>query len=191
MNVFAYVGGNPLRWVDPAGLDYDPRYGEVQPGDVAPNPYNVVGLESHTSTWEIGEPAEPGDRNWWDLLEAGHYFGTGFGEEAVDYYACKYNETGNPLYKVGGVVAELWMPETWMETASLLSLAQLAQWTGISKLGPSVTWKGGEIVITNSAGKQIFRLNPFGSRKYDNPYSKWPHYHRPPMKWHRPWQKGW
>ena len=57
------------------------------------------------------------------LNTLGHWLGTGYGEEAAMWYAEKYNQTGNPLYMIGGLFASLWTPETWLATAGTLLTA--------------------------------------------------------------------
>jgi hypothetical protein len=41
------------------------------------------------------------------------------------WYAERFNETGNPIYFVGGVFAALWTPETYIQTAITLAAAPL------------------------------------------------------------------
>ena len=53
----------------------------------------------------------------------GHYLGTGYGAEATIWYAERFNDTGNPIYFVGGVFAALWTPETYIQTALTLAAA--------------------------------------------------------------------
>jgi RHS repeat-associated protein len=53
----------------------------------------------------------------------GHYLGTGFGAEATMWYADRFNDTGNPVYFIGGVFAALWTPETYVQTALTLTAA--------------------------------------------------------------------
>ncbi|MDD5174082.1 MAG: DUF6531 domain-containing protein [Candidatus Omnitrophica bacterium] len=67
-----------------------------------------------------------GEKPWWQKLEEGYYYGTGFGEEAAEWYAQQYVETGNPLWVVPGLFASLWTPETWMSTLDTLLLAAQA-----------------------------------------------------------------
>ncbi|WP_028315502.1 RHS repeat domain-containing protein [Desulfatibacillum aliphaticivorans] len=54
------------------------------------------------------------------LHDAGRFVGASQGEAATQWYAEKYNETGNPIYLVGGTVAALWTPETYADTAMTL-----------------------------------------------------------------------
>ncbi|MDH4223266.1 MAG: RHS repeat-associated core domain-containing protein [candidate division Zixibacteria bacterium] len=85
------------------------------------------------------EKDECADINWWEKLEQGYYYGTGFGEEALEWYAKKYVETGKWYYKVGGAVAALWTSETWLYTASGIAAMGFAQSSGLSSKGP---WLG-------------------------------------------------
>ena len=55
----------------------------------------------------------------------GRILGTGFGEEATLWYAQKYNETGAWYYAVGGSIAALWTPETYVQTVITLATAPL------------------------------------------------------------------
>ena len=60
------------------------------------------------------------DKPWWEKLRDGYYFGTGFGEKALEWYAQKWAETGNPIWAVPGSFAALWTPETYQATAGTL-----------------------------------------------------------------------
>ncbi|MFA4916433.1 MAG: RHS repeat-associated core domain-containing protein [Syntrophales bacterium] len=77
VNLYAYVGGNPIMGIDPLGL-----------------------CGKNTS---------------------GNWIGTGIGENSAEWYANKYNETGNIAYAVGGSLASLWTPETYVKTAATLA----------------------------------------------------------------------
>ena len=86
------------------------------------------------------------DENWWDQLERGNYYGTGFGDEATDWWAEQYNNTGewynDPMwwyYGGGGLSASLWTSDTWTGTASALAGAGITQVVGIAGMGP---WMG-------------------------------------------------
>lgn len=73
------------------------------------------------------------DRSWWEKLEEGYYYGTGWGTEAVDYWANRYTETGNWAYAVPGAWASLWTPETyqatgWTLTGSYLFVKNVPNW---------------------------------------------------------------
>jgi hypothetical protein len=56
----------------------------------------------------------------------GHYAGTGFGAEATTWYAEQFNDTGNPVYFLGGAFSALWTPETYLQTAIALAAAPYA-----------------------------------------------------------------
>ncbi|MCK4428370.1 MAG: RHS repeat-associated core domain-containing protein, partial [candidate division Zixibacteria bacterium] len=57
-----------------------------------------------------------GEKPWWENLEEGYYYGTGYGQTALEWYAQRYSETGNPFYAAGGGIAALWTPETYQQT---------------------------------------------------------------------------
>jgi hypothetical protein len=100
MNLYAYVGNNPLRWIDPFGFDK-------------------------------GKP-------WWQKLEEGYYYGTGFGQQAVEFYAYQQITTDNWLWAIPGSVASLWTPETFQATGwTLVSGGSLA-----SRAANNGTWLG-------------------------------------------------
>jgi len=74
-------------------------------------------------------PVDPfglcGERTWWEKLERGYYFGTGYGEDALGFYTRKWSETGNWWWLVGGGFSALWTPETYQATAwTLITAAQ-------------------------------------------------------------------
>jgi hypothetical protein len=56
----------------------------------------------------------------------GRYAGTGFGAEATSWYAEQFNDTGNPVYFLGGAFSALWTPETYLQTAIALAAAPYA-----------------------------------------------------------------
>jgi RHS repeat-associated protein len=56
----------------------------------------------------------------------GQYAGTGVGAEATTWYAEQYNDTGNPVYFLGGAFSALWTPETYLQTAIALAAAPYA-----------------------------------------------------------------
>jgi RHS repeat-associated protein len=59
-----------------------------------------------------------------DNLWNGYYFGTGYGQEALDWWAQKYVESdtwyGKVGYCTGGLFAALWTPDTWKQTTLTL-----------------------------------------------------------------------
>lgn len=85
---------------------------------------------------------------WWEKLEEGYYYGTGFGEEAAEWYAQQQIETGNPLWAIPGAIASLWTPETYQATASVLLTAySLTGWA--ARTGP---WAGKVAIHQPHAG---------------------------------------
>src|SRR3989339_1439683 len=61
---------------------------------------------------------------------SGKYIGTGYGEEAAEWYADKYNQTENPMYKIGGWAASLWTPDTYKKTSLTFTGAYAARVAG-------------------------------------------------------------
>ncbi|MCA9407945.1 MAG: hypothetical protein H6755_06375 [Candidatus Omnitrophica bacterium] len=69
--------------------------------------------------------------------EEGYYYGTGFGDDALSYYAMKWAETGNPLWAIPGGFAALWTPQTYQSTGwTLVSGGQYA-----SQLSKTTYWQ--------------------------------------------------
>lgn len=61
-----------------------------------------------------------------ELLEVS----TAYGEDAVNYYVGRESETGNPLYRVPGMLAALWTPATAPRTALVFGLGSgLGLWS--------------------------------------------------------------
>jgi hypothetical protein len=88
------------------------------------------------------------DKSFSEKFGEGYYFGTGYGQEALDWWATKWVETGNPLYAVGGGFAALWTPEAWWKTAAVLGGAYaISGWA--SQTGP---WMGKVVVHGPHAG---------------------------------------
>ncbi len=56
-------------------------------------------------------------------------------------------------YGAWGSIAALWTEDTWFQTSSMLATAYGLKATGVTKLGPSVVWRGGEIIFTSSSGR--------------------------------------
>ncbi len=147
---------------------------------VANNPVNLLDSMGLSTT-----------KPWWQKLEEGYYYGTGYGERAVSWYASRWVETRNPLYALGGGLSALWTPDTWVQTSVVLGTGWLsAGWA--SRTGPVVGFKGGEITLTSQTGDKFFRANPLGNPSSQNPLGRRSHYHRRPgIEKHRPWERGW
>ena len=129
------------------------------------------------------------------------------GEKSLQYYANRMDDlTLSGLQRgaayAGAFFSAIWTPCTSWETATTLigglGVTKLLNWA--AKIGPTIMWKGGEIVV-KSGEKTIFRINPFGNPKSKNQLGKRPHYHRRPFNrpagpgegigQHRPWEGGW
>ncbi|MDZ4724297.1 MAG: RHS repeat-associated core domain-containing protein [candidate division Zixibacteria bacterium] len=122
-NMYAYALNSPLRYIDPTGLS------SWRPGIVIA----LNGLsDQFSSFW--GSEVTPVIQPWLD----GEYFGTNYGEFAVDYWASKYNQKSDkceddqfrPLYGTMGGFAALWTKDTWKETASTLGGGYLTRVIG-------------------------------------------------------------
>ena len=161
------------------------------------NPYTYPNNDPINFIDPYGLCGEGKDRKteipWWEKLEKGYYYGTGFGEEALEYYVQRWLETGNWLWAIPAGISALWTPKTYQNTASLLiTAASLSGWA--AQTGPTITWRGGEIVV-KSGEKTIARGAPLGHGSkpgQPNPwYRRLPHYHRRGpggIGEHRPWQ---
>ena len=64
-----------------------------------------------------------GKKPWWEKFEEGYFYGTGFGQEAAEWYAQQQLETGNPLWAIPGSIASLWTPERYQATGWTLITA--------------------------------------------------------------------
>lgn len=122
-----------------------------------------------------------------------NWLGTGSGESSAQWYANKYNETGNPLYYVGGFLSSLWTPETYQYTATTLLMGvSAAGWA--AKTGPG-------LIVEGVKGTRLFQIRDYGSGRpifrLDKGYVPGKgndvlHYHRSPsLELHRPYQGGW
>jgi len=89
------------------------------------------------------------DKPWWQKLEEGYYYGTGYGEEAAEWYAQQQIATGNPLWAIPGSIASLWTPETYQNTG----------WTLITAYQ-----------IGTYLGRPYYQYYPAGNEGYASPY---------------------
>ena len=111
MNLYAYVWNEPTGFNDPFGLFFG---------------FGGLGRAGGGLGSGNGSCGGGGDENWWDLLEQGYYYGTGYGDEATDWWADRFNTTGgwtDPMFYVygtGGLFSSLWTSDTWMGTAGSL-----------------------------------------------------------------------
>lgn len=117
-NLFAYVGNNPPDQSDATGLGFWSALSNYI--DASNRAFTFANPVYLTNAY-VGSYI-------WSLLPnnvtSGSVFGTGYGTEAVDYFANQYGNNGNPLYFVGGTFAALWTPETWFGTATTLAAAR-------------------------------------------------------------------
>jgi len=104
---------------------YDPRIGRFITRDPlgladSPNPYLYVLNNPVNLIDPLGLRSQ---KPWWQKLEEGYYYGTGFGGDAAEWYAYQQLQTDNPLWALPGSIVSLWMSETYQTTASTLLLA--------------------------------------------------------------------
>jgi len=136
------------------------------------------GLHGYSYVWNNSvnwiDPFGLERKEWWEKLEEGCYYGTGFGEDAAEWYAWQYVQTGGWYYAFGGSWASLWTPDTWLATSCTLLTA----------------YSLGQLKFDGSGGSRIFQIR---NAKTGKPYFRWDkgHYHRwPDITKHRPWE-GW
>ena len=86
MNMYAYVGNNPLRFIDPFGLCKDWLSG-----------WDKFLNRSFTGIYNSAEwlHSKLGGQRVEDFLSKGRHVGTGYGEEGLQWWATKYNESGS------------------------------------------------------------------------------------------------
>ena len=138
-----------------------------------------MGLSEDSYNWD--------EMVWWEKFGMGYYYGTGYGQNALEYYANIIVDPNTPWYKkgaayIGAGFSALWTPETYQKTG----------WTLINAVGYA---KGIEFKF----GKNI-RIAPWGNRT-GNPKGELPHFHKRVIDpatgatkpgggigWHRPWE---
>ena len=103
-----------------------------------------------------GERRDRKEIPWWEKLEKGYYYGTGFGEEALEYYVQRWLETGNPLWAIPAGISALWTPKTYQNTASLLiTAASLSGWA--ARTGAQYTIKAYRYSRSGGGGISLYR----------------------------------
>ncbi len=196
INYYSYAGNNPINNIDPYGLDFFSEANKLitmgsEIGEYTQylNPNALLAGELMSTVSSYVSPYLP------EGLKSGRWFGTGFGEDAVDDLAAKYNNSKGWAkfgYGAWGSIAALWTEDTWFQTTSILATAYGLKASGVTKLGPSVHWRGGEIVFQSSSGVKYLRINPTGNVTNNNNYfARFPHYHHRGhggFKAHRPWE---
>jgi len=149
MNMYSYVGNNPLAWVDPLGL--------CKGGLTKWDRFKIASLERLSDAigwWYEKSGGEEMERYLWE----GRHVGTPYGEEAVDYYARKFLQSktwyGKAGYYTGGLFASLWTKESWKTTATTVVVAGVIA-EPASKTGP---WLG-KVAIhgAHGSGSHMYR----------------------------------
>jgi RHS repeat-associated protein len=110
-NQFVYASNDPVNHRDPLGL-------QIQTPTPMVPPRNVIPTTQAQSARGFS----------WQELNRGTYFGTGYGDYAAMHWAQRYEQTGNRLYYIPGLLSSLWTPDTWKDTALTL--------------GPEVAFRG-------------------------------------------------
>jgi hypothetical protein len=89
-----------------------------------------------------------------------------FGDYAAQYYASQELETGNPLYKIPGVLASLWTPSTYQNTSLLLGIG-----SGLGRWSARPYWKYTNDGTRNFSGPWLVR-GPAWRPPYGNDFSR-------------------
>ena len=114
INLYSYAGQNPVNYTDPMGLySWGEFWQDAQIVNSVIDPLSLV-------MDELGAAVAP---YLPEGLRRGTWFGTVFGEQAVDYWAARYNATNSPLDWTAGAFASLWTEDTWFGTASAMACA--------------------------------------------------------------------
>ncbi|MBN1795294.1 MAG: hypothetical protein JW804_01345 [Sedimentisphaerales bacterium] len=117
LNLYTYCDNDPVNFSDPSGLfkklcigtALDPFYSTKQ----------LLGW-NNPPDWDTFFANHPRIRKLWE----GRYFGTGYGEQALDYYAHRIAfGQANAWDYAGGFFAAMWQPESWRTTSVTLGTA--------------------------------------------------------------------
>ena len=166
LNLYAYIGNNPINHYDPLGLAIGDWWD-------ARTWFNSGFTESWSdSANSIGQALGGALAGNWDQVA-----------DAYDTGPLGQTKDADPVTKYGTRAA---IGTATVCTAAAASLMGLEA-AGISDIGETqIGWKGGEITFTPPGSKTPdFRINPFGDDNYP------PHYHRRPgIGKHRPWDGG-
>ncbi|BCW93937.1 MAG: hypothetical protein KatS3mg007_1831 [Thermoanaerobaculum sp.] len=105
-------------------------------------------------------------RDWWATFRRGEYWGTGYGQRALDYYAGVIADPQAGLGEqagayLGGFFAALWTPESYFDTAATLGLAGTGlELTRVLGLEVNVLSRGNIVKIISRKGRWGFRIDP-------------------------------
>ena len=118
LNLYSYAGQNPINYTDPLGLSvWSDLWGAYRSAS------DVV----FPTFWIADRLGDYAASLLPESIRGGRFLGTGYGEEATDYWASQYNRSNRALDWLGGATASLWTPETWFGTASTLACSRLAR----------------------------------------------------------------
>jgi RHS repeat-associated protein len=118
-NQFVYVSNDPVNHTDPLGLQMRPPTPAATPRIGVPSP-------------AIPPAAQTSGGFSWHELSQGSYFGTRYGDVAALHWAQRYEQTGNKLYYIPGLLSSLWTPDTWKDTALTLGPEVAAKGIGMA-----------------------------------------------------------
>ncbi len=166
INLYGYVGNNPVNFYDPYGLAIGDWWD-------ARTWFN----SGFTESWS--DQANSIGKTWGDVL-AGNW--SDIGNNYDDSTLGQAEAAGPGVHKATKICIG-----TATAAAAAAAALMAAEAAGISDIGSAnMGWKGGEITFTRpGAPTPDWRINPFGGSGYP------PHYHRRPgIGKHRPWDGG-
>lgn len=139
INFYSYAGSNPINNIDPLGLDFFTQANKLITLDKEIREYTqYLDPINFAASQAMGYAATFIPEN----IKSGRWAFTGFGEDAVDDWAAKYNKSkGWAKFGYGcmGSIAALWTEDNWFQTTSMLATAYGLQASGITAKGP---WLG-------------------------------------------------
>jgi RHS repeat-associated protein len=166
MNPYGYALNNPLSYTDLEGLSV---WDDIVDG------YWTAFYVSNPTLWAGDQVSSYLVSLLPAWVREGRYVGTGYGEEAVEYWACKYNNEQGEWYTnqrkfafgLAGNFAALWTEDNW-------------KWTSLTLSG-AYTWRVIGPYSTRGVPKYIQRIRKF--MRFDRPH------HGKPYGWDGEWFK--